>query len=329
MSSIFRARGSSTIAGLTPGTSADLRSILTDETGTGSAVFANGPTLIAPVIGTVTISGAANVLTIAGTTATTLDITAGSAQSTTPLQQWKATGGGVLASINAAGLAGFGGAAPVTGWAIKGTGHIEASGNVYGAVFQDASNAAGVGAGFLGVGIGSARVYGFSSTSGATGAYDAGLSRIGVGIIGVGTGAAGSVAGSFISAMLGVGMTPVADSGALQAAKTRTITGTVADGLTVAVTLAPTYDAATAQTVTRHNYHKLSNPVLTGAGPAALTDACVFWFNANPGTHKALAAPGGGVLCTIGDGPTGSTAGMPLGWTKINVNGVVRFQPYW
>ncbi len=43
-------------------TSAQLASVLSDETGTGAAVFANGPTLIAPVLGT-PASGVATNLT--------------------------------------------------------------------------------------------------------------------------------------------------------------------------------------------------------------------------------------------------------------------------
>lgn len=116
------------------------------------------------------------------------------------------------------------------------------------------------------------------------------------------------------ASMLGVGTAPTTDLGALQAAKTRTITGTVADGLTAAITLAPTYSAATAQTVTRHNYIELLNPTLTGAGPAAVTDAAAFWFDAAAGTHKALDS-----------GTIKLTPGGVDAWIKVNINGTIYY----
>lgn len=97
---------------------------------------------------------------------------------------------------------------------------------------------------------------------------------------------------------------------------TATITGAVTDGYTAGLRLTPTYSAATAQTVTRHNYIDLNGPTLSGAGPAALTDACVFRFNAAAGTHKA----------TVG----ASTKTTPGGWDasiKININGTIFYIP--
>lgn len=52
-------------------TSAELRTIITDETGTGALVFANTPTLVTPVLGdatgtSVTLSGASSAATVAG-----------------------------------------------------------------------------------------------------------------------------------------------------------------------------------------------------------------------------------------------------------------------
>jgi len=99
-------------------------------------------------------------------------------------------------------------------------------------------------------------------------------------------------------------------------ASTRTITGGVSDGYVSGVRLSPTYDAATAQTVTRHNYIDVEDVLLTGAGPAAVTDACVFRFNAAAGTHKALAGA--------------STKTTPGAWdaaVKINVNGTIMYIP--
>jgi len=129
------------------------------------------------------------------------------------------------------------------------------------------------------------------------------------------------------SGNVGIGTTTPAVK--IHSAETSTITGTVADGYAAALMLSATYNAATAQTVTRHNYIRVPNVVVGGAGPAAVTNAAIFRFDAAAGTHKALAGTGGGVACTIGDGPTGANAGTPLGWMKINVNGTLRFIPFW
>jgi hypothetical protein len=51
---------------LVGGTSADLRGALSDETGTGAAVFANTPTLVTPILGTPT-SGTLSNCTVDGT----------------------------------------------------------------------------------------------------------------------------------------------------------------------------------------------------------------------------------------------------------------------
>lgn len=56
--SVTRASGFDTFVA-TP-SSANLRSLLTDETGTGAAVFANAPTLVSPVLGTPTSGNLAN-----------------------------------------------------------------------------------------------------------------------------------------------------------------------------------------------------------------------------------------------------------------------------
>lgn len=96
----------------------------------------------------------------------------------------------------------------------------------------------------------------------------------------------------------------------------RTITGAVTDGYAGSLLLDPAYDAATAQTVTRHNYIDVQNPALTGAGPAALTDACVFRFDAAAGTHKA-----------VDSGTTKTTPGTVDAWVKVNINGTVYYQP--
>lgn len=97
---------------------------------------------------------------------------------------------------------------------------------------------------------------------------------------------------------------------------TSTITGAVTDGYTAGLRLSPTYNAATALTVTRHNYIDINTPVLGGAGPAAVTDACVFRFDAAAGTHKAVDA-----------GTTKVTVTAVDAWPKININGTLYYIP--
>ncbi len=106
------------------------------------------------------------------------------------------------------------------------------------------------------------------------------------------------------------------DNGSLITTVTRTITGAVTDAYTAGVSLTPTYTAATAQTVTRHNYINLANPVLSGAGPASLTDGAVFRFDAAAGTHKAVDA-----------GTTKVTPGGVDAWVKVNINGTIYYMP--
>ncbi len=101
------------------------------------------------------------------------------------------------------------------------------------------------------------------------------------------------------------------EAGCVRHVDTRTITGAVTDGYTGAIRLSPAYSAATAQTVTRHNYIDLEDAVLSGAGPAALTDACVFRLNAALGTHKATTA-------------LDKTANAKDGTLKVNVNGTIK-----
>jgi hypothetical protein len=97
---------------------------------------------------------------------------------------------------------------------------------------------------------------------------------------------------------------------------TRVIAGAVTDGYCGGIILDPAYSAASALTVTRHNYITLEDVALAGAGPAALTDAAVFRFDAAAGTHKAIAA-----------GSTKVTPGTVDAWLKVNINGTLYYVP--
>jgi len=119
---------------------------------------------------------------------------------------------------------------------------------------------------------------------------------------------------SFINGNVGIGTTTPATQ--IEAEQTTTITGAVADGYAAALTLDPGYTAATAQTVTRHNYLDIQDVSVAGAGPAAVTNAAVLRFDAAVGTHKALAAAS-----------TKATPGGVDGWVKINVNGTLMYLP--
>jgi len=108
--------------------------------------------------------------------------------------------------------------------------------------------------------------------------------------------------------------------GSLQFNPAGTLTGSPADAHVFDIVPA----LAGAFTVTRLNYLNCRQPT----GAATITDAAVFRFDAAVGTHKALASSAA-VGVTIGAGPTGSTAGNPQGWIKINVNGTLRYMPFW
>lgn len=110
--------------------------------------------------------------------------------------------------------------------------------------------------------------------------------------------------------------TPAADVPAFTGQGTSTIVGAVGDGYTGGDSHVPTYSAATALTISRHNYINLVSPALTGAGPAALTDACVFRFNSAAGTHKA-----------VDSGTTKTSPGTVTAWVKVNIAGTVHYMP--
>lgn len=115
---------------------------------------------------------------------------------------------------------------------------------------------------------------------------------------------------------IGTAYSIISNGGTVLFSGTRTITGTVSDGVEGALISSPTYTAATAQTVTRHNYLKCVNVAVAGVGPAAVTNACLAWFDAAAGTHKAV------------DGATTKvTVGAVDAWVKINVNGSILFMP--
>ncbi len=180
---------------------------------------------------------------------------------------------------------------------LSSTGVIESGASLYGLqTYFDSTSVMRFGSG---VGLA------WSSTSGFSGTKDTGLVRSAAGVIAMNNGS------STTYALLGS-----SDSGGLITTVTRTITGAVTDAYTAGVSLTPTYTAATSQTVTRHNYLNLANPVLSGAGPAALTDATVFRFDAAAGTHKAVDA-----------GTTKITVGAVDAWIKVNVNGTLYYMP--
>ena len=62
MSSVIKpgSGGGGSLATITPGTSADLAVAVTDETGTGKAVFATSPDLITPNLGAATATSINN-----------------------------------------------------------------------------------------------------------------------------------------------------------------------------------------------------------------------------------------------------------------------------
>ena len=88
-------------------TSAQLAAILTDETGSGAAVFANGPTLIAPILGT---PASGTVTNLTGTASININGTVGA---TTPAS-------GAFTTLTSTGNATLGDAEATDTHAIKG-----------------------------------------------------------------------------------------------------------------------------------------------------------------------------------------------------------------
>lgn len=171
------------------------------------------------------ISQAANVLTVQGAATTTLDVTAGSAQSTTDLFRVKDFSGAALVTVlpsyganNPAiriANAGTGGASLLTITSTQGFSTGAVSG---GYAIQDINAGASV-LSFRQTGtkwqIGSGGIYGWSSTTDSGGTSDTSLSKISAGIIGVGTGAQGSYAGTLQATRI-LGGSAVGDALTLQ-----------------------------------------------------------------------------------------------------------------
>jgi len=125
--------------------------------------------------------------------------------------------------------------------------------------------------------------------------------------------------------MLGIDAAPTTTNGnILEIERTHTISAGVSDGQAAGILLDPGYTGAF--TVTRHNYIKAEN--VSTAASAVVTDAALVWFDAAIGTHKVLAS-NGTVATTLGSvGPTGAGTTV-AGWLKINVNGTLRYIPFW
>lgn len=113
----------------------------------------------------------------------------------------------------------------------------------------------------------------------------------------------------------------------LELERTHILTGSVADGQAAGLVLDPGYITTpnSAATVTRHNYVKVEN--VSTATSAAVTHAPLFWFDANPGTHKAVDSHGGAGTPTLGT--TAPVTGAPVAWLKVNLNGSIGRIAVW
>jgi hypothetical protein len=101
----------------------------------------------------------------------------------------------------------------------------------------------------------------------------------------------------------------------LSTVETQTIVAPLIFGYSAKLDLAPGYNSVLANAVSVHNYISVKQPLLTGL--ATLTDAAVFAFDANAGTHKAVGAPSTKTTPTNVDG----------GWIKVNINGTLGYVP--
>lgn len=112
---------------------------------------------------------------------------------------------------------------------------------------------------------------------------------------------------------MGIGAT--VPNSMLELMETYTIGMDYGERISAGLTLDPAYDdGGGGWTVTIHNYIDLNNVQLINT--AAVTDGCVFRFDAAPGTHVALDA-----------GTTKTTPGSVNKWVKINANGTVSYIP--
>lgn len=101
--------------------------------------------------------------------------------------------------------------------------------------------------------------------------------------------------------------------------ESETLSGNVTDSYIGSLTLDPGYivDDAGDYTITRHNYIDVNNPSETEtSGTITISDAAVFRFDADAGTHKA-----------IDSGSTKTTPGTVDAWLKVNINGTVYYSP--
>ena len=92
------------------------------------------------------------------------------------------------------------------------------------------------------------------------------------------------------------------------------IAGATSDGYSAALILDPAYNAAAAQTVSRHNYINARNVQVDA--DVTVTDAALVRFDAAAGTHRA----------TVG-ATTKTTPTAVDGWIKCNVNGTLYYAP--
>jgi hypothetical protein len=110
----------------------------------------------------------------------------------------------------------------------------------------------------------------------------------------------------------------------LELARVHTLTAGINDGQAAGLVLDPGYSGAF--TVARHNYIKLEDESV--AASAVVTDSCAFWFDAAIGTHGALASNGTVATTITSLGPTGAATTIQ-GWIKMNINGTIRYVPFW
>ena len=147
-------------------------------------------------------------------------------------------------------------------------------------------------------------------TSSANFYFDSGLILTGT-FTQLGNGAVSISGATSITDSISIDNIAVGSALAATISQTVTLSGNIADARAVQIS---SRLEGTNSTVTRFNV--IDVPNYTASGLQVLTDMCVFRYDANAGSHKALSG-----------GTTKSSPGVVDAWRKENINGTIHYGP--